>query len=116
MENLGGLMEKELIKRARIGDQGAITFMLAKYENIASPMIRCTLPRQRDDLLQEARLGILKAIIKFDLRRKVKFSTYCYFRIKERIYDYVEKEYKHKNSKLASLWFHNRLESKAWIA
>ena len=103
-------MERETLKMAKSGDQIALSSIVAKYEGLANRMIQNTLPYQRDDLMQEARLGVLKAIEKFDLRRKVQFSTYCYFRVKERVYDYVEKEYKQKNCKLSSLWFHNRLE------
>lgn len=43
----------------------------------------------REDLLQEASLGLLRAMDRFDWHRGVRFSTYAHYWVKERILTYV---------------------------
>ena len=41
------------------------------------------------DLIQEGNIELIAAIKKFDASNKIKLSTYLYYRIKLKIYDYI---------------------------
>ena len=58
----------------------------------------------RDDLYQEAFIGMDYAISRFDFHKDVKFSTYCTMCVECRIKDYFTKLTRKKN-----LMFHNSL-------
>ncbi len=87
--------EIEIIKKIRKGDrkakeqfardnQGLVIYLAKRYA--FSPDI---LP----DLIAEGNMGLLKAIDKFDFKRKVKFGTYAYFWIKRFIIRAIMKEF-----------------------
>ena len=72
--------ERRLIRAAKRGDHAAEARLLALYE----PMVRCItaalyLPGgDRDDLDQEARIGILQAIRDWDPERRVPFRNFAW--------------------------------------
>jgi RNA polymerase sporulation-specific sigma factor len=72
--------ERRLIRAARRGDRAAESELLTLYE----PMVRCItaalyLPGgERDDLDQEARVGILQAIRDWDPERRVPFRCFAW--------------------------------------
>jgi RNA polymerase sporulation-specific sigma factor len=74
------LWERRLLDASRRGDRAAETRLLELYE----PMVRCItatlyLPGgERDDLDQEARLGILQAIHGWDPERRVPFRCFAW--------------------------------------
>lgn len=83
--------EVELAKRIESGDKIArikltesnlrLAISIAKrYQNKGCDM---------DDLIQEANIGLLKAVERFDWRRKCKFSTYATWWIKQSVSRYV---------------------------
>ncbi len=87
--------EIQVIKRIRKGDrkakeqfardnQGLVIYLAKRYA--FSPDI---LP----DLIAEGNMGLLKAIDKFDFKKKVKFGTYAYFWIKRFIIRAIMKEF-----------------------
>jgi RNA polymerase sporulation-specific sigma factor len=72
--------ERRLIRAAKRGDHAAETHLLALYE----PMVRCITAAlympggERDDLDQEARIGILQAIRDWDPERRVPFRNFAW--------------------------------------
>ena len=74
------IWEKRLIRAARRGDRAAEARLLELYE----PMVRCIartlyMPGgEREDLAQEARLGILDAIRAWDPERRVPFKSFAW--------------------------------------
>jgi len=43
------------------------------------------------DLFQEANIGLMEAIDKFDLNLKIAFTTYAFYHVKKRIIDFIKK-------------------------
>lgn len=87
--------ERKIIERIRKGDtklkekftkknQGLVIHIAKKYA--FSPEIL-------QDLIAEGNMGLLKAIEKFDCRKRVKFGTYAYFWIKRFILRAIMKEF-----------------------
>ncbi len=87
--------EKEIIKEIRKGNerlkqefirknQGLVIYIAKKY---------AFTPEILQDLITEGNMGLLKALEKFDFRKKVKFGTYAYFWIKRFILRAIMKEY-----------------------
>ncbi|MGA1868883.1 MAG: RNA polymerase sigma factor RpoD/SigA [bacterium] len=79
--------EKEYALRIAQGDTYAKSEMtkanLRLVVNIAKKYINCGLPFL--DLIQEGNLGLMKAVEKFDVKRKCKFSTYAIWWIRQGI-------------------------------
>jgi RNA polymerase primary sigma factor len=87
--------EKEIITRIRKGDkklrdefikknQGLVIHIAKKYA-FSSEIL--------PDLIAEGNMGLMRAIEKFDFRKKVKFGTYAYFWIKRFILRALMKEF-----------------------
>jgi RNA polymerase sporulation-specific sigma factor len=74
------MWERRLIRAAKRGDHAAESQLLALYE----PMVRCItaalyLPGgERDDLDQEARVGIVQAVRDWDPERRVPFRCFAW--------------------------------------
>lgn len=80
--------EKELFREFRKTGARAVRDKIAKSNlrlviSIAKRYQHMGLPL--DDLIEEGSLGLLKAIEKFDLRRKCKFATYASFWIRQSV-------------------------------
>lgn len=71
--------EKEVLQKAKAGDDKALTYLYNRH----IPLIRSLLKRyhynknEEEDLLSAARLGLMKAINKFDTDLGFEFSTYA---------------------------------------
>ncbi|MGB9678092.1 MAG: sigma-70 family RNA polymerase sigma factor, partial [Candidatus Ratteibacteria bacterium] len=76
--------EKEIIKRIREGDKKLEAQFIKKNQGLVFHIAKkyAFTPEILHDLISEGNMGLLKAIEKFDFRRKVKFGTYAYFWIK----------------------------------
>jgi RNA polymerase sporulation-specific sigma factor len=74
------IWEKRLIRAARRGDRAAETRLLNLYEPMARRIARTLhMPGgEREDLAQEARLGILDAIRAWDPERRVPFKSFAW--------------------------------------
>ncbi|HEC92577.1 MAG TPA: sigma-70 family RNA polymerase sigma factor [Candidatus Atribacteria bacterium] len=66
------------------------------YQNYL-PLVKSIASRYKgrvsfEDLIQEGFLGLLEAKKRFDLSKKVKFSTYAFYWIKKKILEAIQKE------------------------
>lgn len=51
----------------------------------------------KDDLIQEGKLGLIKAYRTYDPNRDVRFSTYAWYCIRNQLYKFMKKHNKYKN-------------------
>ncbi len=79
----------ELVQLSRQGDDGALTELIVKY----TPLLRKVVApfniagADRDDLLQEATLALIKAVKNYDDTKGQAFSTFLYAVARQRIID-----------------------------
>jgi len=74
-----GCGDTELIMRARAGDDTAVEELLLRYRNLARSKARSyfLVGADRDDVVQEAMIGVFKAIRDFDPSRGVSFRSFA---------------------------------------
>jgi len=83
--------EVMLAKRMEEGDESARAHMIAANVRLAISIARkfqnqgCDL----EDLIQEANIGLVKAVDRFDYKRGFKFSTYGYWWMKQAVMRYI---------------------------
>ncbi len=83
------MTDKELILLARQGNEDALTDLIVKY----TPLLRRVVApfniagADRDDLLQEATLALIKAVKNYDDTKGQAFSTFLYGVARQRIID-----------------------------
>ena len=71
--------EKEVLKKAKEGDEESLIYLIERH----TPLIYSLLKRyhyqksEEEDLFASARLGLIKAINKFNLDLGFEFSTYA---------------------------------------
>lgn len=84
-------LTRTLIERAQAGDRDAADELLAHNERLVYRVCQkyyrtgATGDSSIDDLMQEGRMGLLRAIEKFELARNIKFSTYATWWIRQRV-------------------------------
>lgn len=79
--------ERELIRRAQNGDEDAFNTLVKKNSGLVATVAKKYTNNgiPLDDLIQEGRLGLVKAINYFDLNIDGKLSTYAIWWIKQKI-------------------------------
>lgn len=85
---------RELIRRAQAGDMTAWTRLVEENLPLVKSVVRRFLSRgfDYDDLFQVGSLGLLKAILGFDLSYDVQFSTYAVPKIIGEIKRYIRED------------------------
>ena len=88
--------EQQLAERYAGGDRSAarplVEGCLQAAVAIALEYRRCGLPLE--DLVQEANIGVIKALDRFDPSRGVRLATYAKYWIRAQIRTYVERQYR----------------------
>jgi len=99
MLNSTKMNELELIQKAKAGDQRALTRIIRQYEPLVHKTARkyswMTAGHSYDDLVQEGRLGIFKAVQKFQPERGYKFMTLAFPCVRGAVQGFARKEKKH---------------------
>ncbi len=81
--------EQELLKKIKEGDKEAFDLLIKHNERLVFSIVNHYLNRAflltSEDLFIEGNIGLIKAIQRFDLNKKVKFSTYATWWIEQSI-------------------------------
>lgn len=83
--------ERDLVRRAQEGDEQAVEDILAMHQGLIGFAVRrmrsggCS----REDLEQQAQLGLLHALRVFDTDRDVRFWTYARWWVRAYVHNYV---------------------------
>ena len=94
--------DEELAARARQGDAAAETLLLEKYK----PLVRSRARElflaggDREDLIQEGMLGLLKAVRSYDPKREASFGTYARVVVSRQIYSALAAAQRQKHQAL----------------
>ncbi|MEE3480955.1 MAG: sigma-70 family RNA polymerase sigma factor [Lachnospiraceae bacterium] len=85
--------EEDLVEAYRSGDAAALNELMNRCQPLISGIAgKYSLPDgEADDLLQEGRIGLFKAVEKYDGTRDTKFSTYAYMCIQNEIRHAVQR-------------------------
>lgn len=99
MSNQAPMTELELIKSAKEGNQRALARVIKQYEPLIHKTARkygwMASSHSYDDLMQEGRLGLYKAIQKFQPERGYKFMTLAFPCVRGAVQGLARKEKKH---------------------
>jgi RNA polymerase sporulation-specific sigma factor len=99
MLNTKKMSELELIQKAKSGDQRALARVIKQYEPLVHKTARkygwMASKHSYDDLIQEGRLGVFKAIQKFQPERGYKFMTLAFPCVRGAVQGLARKEKKH---------------------
>ncbi|MBC2856280.1 MAG: sigma-70 family RNA polymerase sigma factor [Cetobacterium sp.] len=95
---------QEIILRAQQGDQESINMILKNYENFIFLNARnyFLVGADKDDLLQEGMIGLIKAIRAFDESKEASFKTFATLCIKRQIVTAIKAANAQKNMALNS--------------
>ncbi|MCM8803268.1 MAG: sigma-70 family RNA polymerase sigma factor [Candidatus Omnitrophica bacterium] len=87
--------EKKIITKIRKGDKKLRDEFIKKNQGLVIHIAKkyAFLPETLPDLIAEGNMGLIRAIEKFDFRKKVKFGTYAYFWIKRFVLRAIMKEF-----------------------
>ncbi|MCM8809080.1 MAG: sigma-70 family RNA polymerase sigma factor [Candidatus Omnitrophica bacterium] len=87
--------EKKIITKIRKGDKKLRDEFIKKNQGLVIHIAKkyAFSPEILPDLIAEGNMGLIRAIEKFDYRKKVKFGTYAYFWIKRFVLRAIMKEF-----------------------
>lgn len=90
--------DRDLIQRAKDGDDAAKTSLLDRYRPLIESLVyqySTTLPdEEREDLSQEASIAFFRALEQFDTEKEIAFGFYAKTCIANRLKDYLRKRTK----------------------
>lgn len=98
------LTEDELIEQLRLGDSCAEEYLYRKYSNSINRLINSffLLGGERDDLFQEAMIGLYNAIRDYDKNKNYSFKSYADLCIKRQIITAIRQASRQKHHPLNS--------------
>ena len=96
------LSDRELLERSRQGDEEAVDRLLTKYKPLVLHLTRARflIGGDRDDLVQEGMIGLLKAIRDYDPARESRFQTFAALCIDRQMLRAIEASNREKNRPL----------------
>lgn len=94
------LEDQELIKQSKEGNAEAVEILLSRYKPLLNKVTRgfFLLGSDHEDLMQEAMIGLYKAILSFDASKQTSFKTFATLCVRRNILDAIKKSnaQKHK--------------------
>lgn len=100
--NLTNLTDEELIIKCKSGDAFSIEEIFSRYKFLLEKISRSyfLLGSDNDDLLQEAMIGLYKAILSFDKNQNTSFKTFAILCVRRNILSAIKKSNSKKNKVL----------------
>lgn len=99
--------EIQILKRAKAGDNESFEILLRRYEKYLYISIKdyYLAGGDRDDLIQEGMIGLLKGIKSFDFDKKASFKTFVIMCMRRQIITAIKNSNTQKNKILNSVYF-----------
>jgi RNA polymerase sigma factor (sigma-70 family) len=91
--------EKALFRQAQAGDAASVETLMGRHESLVHAVVReqWSGDWRYADIVHEGRIGLWRAILKYDPEYGTAFSTYAWPAIAHQIWDAVEREAAHAN-------------------
>jgi RNA polymerase sigma factor (sigma-70 family) len=85
--------EKELFGQAQAGDQPSLNALMRRHERLVHAVVRQQWSGgwRYEEVVQEGRLGLWRAIMKYDPERELAFSTYAWPAIARQVWAAVKR-------------------------
>lgn len=85
--------EKELFRQAQAGDQASLNTLMQKHARLVHTVVRQQWSGgwRYEEVIQEGRLGLWRAILKYDPERELAFSTYAWPAIARQVWAAVQR-------------------------
>ena len=101
--------DSELVRRARDGDETALVVLLDRYRPLAQRQARSYFlaGAEREDVVQEAVIGLYKAVRDFDPERHLSFAGFAELCVNRQVLTAVRNATRHKHGPLndyVSVW------------
>ncbi len=102
MGDYEGLSDNRLLELSREGDDGAVEFLMYKYKDLAKRRAKAMylLGADNEDVLQEAMIGLYKAVRDYRADRDAAFITFADLCIQRQIYTAIRQANTKKNRPL----------------
>lgn len=102
--SLSAVSDDELVKNAKEGDETAIEMLVDRYKNCISLKTRTYFLRgaDKEDIMQEGMIGLIKAIRDYDADRQVSFKSFAELCITRQIITAVKAATRQKHIPLNS--------------
>lgn len=97
--NLCIASDEFLVSSAKNGDTAAVTELVCRYLSLIRRKADSYTSSvdDRDDLIQEGLIGLLKAVDLYDSEKGASFKTYCYICVQSKMLSYLEKRFNNKH-------------------
>jgi RNA polymerase sporulation-specific sigma factor len=95
-------VSEQILEQAKYGDEEAIGFVIENYKGFVTMNARnyFLLGAEKDDLIQEGMIGLLKAIKAYDTEKAASFKTFATICVKRQIITAIKKANSNKNKAL----------------
>ena len=102
--NISEVSDDELVKKAKTGDQESIELLVDRYKNCISLKTRTYFLRgaDKEDIMQEGMIGLIKAIRDYDAAKQVSFKSFAELCITRQIITAVKAATRQKHIPLNS--------------
>jgi len=99
---LKNITDEELIEKCKSGDDIAIEEIFSRYKFLLEKISRSyfLLGSDNEDLLQEAMIGLYKAILSYDKNQNASFKTFAILCVRRNILTAIKKSNSQKNKTL----------------
>lgn len=96
------MSDEEIIEIIKQGNKDAERYICDKFEHTAKKIISSfyIIGGEKSDLLQEAMIGLIKAVRQYDKNHGAKFSTFAELCMRRHVIDVIRKSSSNKNSVL----------------
>ena len=96
--------DEEIIKLVRLGDKGALNFLLEKYNDIVNMKANkfFIIGAEKEDMVQEGMIGLYKAIKSFDTEKQNSFKTFANLCIERQLITAIKTSNRQKHIPLNS--------------
>lgn len=104
MKQYDGIKDEELISRFKNGESEILDYLMEKYKNMVRKKARTMflIGGENDDLIQEGRIGLFKAVRDYQPDRDAAFQTFASICVDRQIYNAIQSSNRQKHQPLNS--------------